>query len=382
MEFSELDSTFLPDEADDTQPALLFIPDISGFTRFMHENKIKYSRNLIADLLETIIEANIINLEVCEIQGDAILFYKMGPPPTIEEMVNQCKQIFLDFQNYLKIMERDGSLLGTHLSENKLTLKIVAHYGRISVTQIRSYTKLMGMDVILAHRLLKNNIEGSEYVLLSEGYLKTQKPEAVEKCFEWTQLREGSTEYEHMGRVRYKYAFLTPLRLLVTDPEVEHNRNHYPNTFSLEVKVQAPLDLVARIIRNYRLKPAWMQGMKTAQYDISKSDRSGTYCKCEMEKGGCIEIQTLQFKAFADKVEYIEKITNFKMFPNALLFLNAQAAGPHATLLTLEFHYSRVSVGDYFYDSFGRKKMRDLMGKSLKRLKELCEQVRSNMKTK
>ncbi|QHL88568.1 DUF2652 domain-containing protein [Nibribacter ruber] len=378
MEFPEMNSAFLPDEADDTQPALLFIPDISGFTRFMHENKIKYSRNLIADLLETIIEANILNLEVCEIQGDAILFYKLGAPPTIDEMVNQCKQIFLDFQNYLKIMERDGSLLGTHLSENKLTLKIVAHYGRISVTQIRNYTKLMGMDVILAHRLLKNNIEGSEYVLLSEGYLNTQNPEAVEKSFEWTQLKEGSTEYEHMGRVRYKYAFLTPLRLLVTDPEAEHNRHQYPNTFSLEAKVHAPVELVGRVIRNYRLKPAWMQGMKTAQYDITKSDRSGTYCKCEMEKGGVIEIQTLQFKMSDDHVEYIEKITNFKMFPNALLFLKAYATGPHTTLLTLEFHYSRVSVGDYFYDFFGRKQMRDFMGKSLKRLKELCEQMQTS----
>ncbi|MGV3538911.1 MAG: DUF2652 domain-containing protein [Rufibacter sp.] len=361
-------------EADDSQPALLFIPDISGFTRFMYENGVRYSRNLIADLLEIIIEANIINMELCEIQGDAILFYKLGDPPAIDAIVSQCKQIFLDFQNYLKIMQRDRALPSPQLSENKLTLKIVVHYGRISITQIRDFTKLMGTDVIVAHRLLKNNIEGAEYVLLTEEYLKTQSPVAVEKSFSWSQLKVGVNQYEHLGEVQYRYAFLTPLRLLVTDPEAEHTHENYPNTFCLKAKITAPEELVLRVLQNYRLKPMWMHKVKRVQYDTKKINRIGTNYLCEMEKGGSIEMQTLQCRKTESRIEFIEKIANFKMFPNSLLFFYLQQAGEQ-TLVTLEFHYSRVSVGDYFYDVFGRKQLKGYMKTSLSQFKKLCEKL-------
>ncbi|RNI30051.1 DUF2652 domain-containing protein [Rufibacter immobilis] len=377
MESTVTNISLAPHEADDSQPALLFIPDISGFTRFMHENGVRYSRNLIADLLEIIIEANILNMEVCEIQGDAILFYKIGDPPAIEQMVSQCKQIFLDFQNYLRIMDRDKFLPSAKLSDNKLTLKIVVHYGRISVTQIRDHIKLMGTDVILAHRLLKNSIEGSEYVLMTEGYLKTQNPAEVVQNFEWSQLKDGMNSYDHVGDIHYKYAFLTPLRLLVTDPEVEHTHKQYPNTFSLKDHIKAPVDLVLRVIQNYRLKPKWMHRVKAAQFDTKKINRIGTNYLCEMEKGGSIEMQTLQSRITPERIEVIEKMANFKMFPNSLIFyyLHEEKEG---TQITLEFHYSRVSVGDYFYDYFGRKQIKGFMKASLHQLKVLCEQIQQN----
>ena len=52
---------------------LLFIPDISGFTRFVNETEIDHSRLIIQELLEILINANQIGLEVSEIEGDAIL---------------------------------------------------------------------------------------------------------------------------------------------------------------------------------------------------------------------------------------------------------------------------------------------------------------------
>ena len=53
---------------------LLFIPDISGFTRFINQTDIEHSRLIIQELLEVLINANQIGLEVSEIEGDAILF--------------------------------------------------------------------------------------------------------------------------------------------------------------------------------------------------------------------------------------------------------------------------------------------------------------------
>ena len=80
---------------------LLFIPDISGFTRFINETEIEHSRLIIEELLETLINANQIGLEVSEIEGDAILFYKFGEPPNLQELYRQVQQMFCAFHKHL-----------------------------------------------------------------------------------------------------------------------------------------------------------------------------------------------------------------------------------------------------------------------------------------
>ncbi|MEM6380660.1 MAG: DUF2652 domain-containing protein, partial [Bacteroidota bacterium] len=55
---------------------VLFIPDISGFTRFVKTTERNHSRHIISELLELLIDENDIGLTVAEIEGDAILFYK------------------------------------------------------------------------------------------------------------------------------------------------------------------------------------------------------------------------------------------------------------------------------------------------------------------
>jgi Protein of unknown function (DUF2652) len=65
---------------------LLFIPDISGFTRFVSEMEIGHSRQIIQELLELLIDSNQLRLEVSEVEGDAILFYKFGETPNLEDI--------------------------------------------------------------------------------------------------------------------------------------------------------------------------------------------------------------------------------------------------------------------------------------------------------
>ena len=363
------------DADEDTQLALIFIPDISGFTKFVNEAGIQQSRTLIADLLEIIIEANILDMKLSEIQGDAVLFYRPGPPPSIQEVINQCKQIFLDFQNYLRIVERDrGSSLGASLSSSNLTLKVVVHYGELSVTLIRDHVKLMGKDVIIAHRLLKNNIESDEYVLLSESFLNTQTEDAIKQSFSnWTQLRSGSTQYEHLGEIRYKYAYLTPLRLLVTNHRSLNDRKKYPNIYAHSVTIKAPARFVMRVISNFRLKPNWVEGMTNVYYDTTKANRMGMAYKCNLNRGQ-IDIQTVQSFIGEDHIEYVEKIYNFRVFPNALLFFYLTVVDANHTALSVKFHYSRVLKSRFFY-FYMRRRMKLFLGKSLLNLKSLCEKM-------
>ena len=54
--------------------SLLLMPDISGFTVFVHATELEHSQQIISGLLETLIAADHLDLSVAEIEGDAVLF--------------------------------------------------------------------------------------------------------------------------------------------------------------------------------------------------------------------------------------------------------------------------------------------------------------------
>ena len=56
--------------------SLLFLPDISGFTEFVQSTEKEHSQHVISELLEVLIEADNLGLELAEIEGDALFFYK------------------------------------------------------------------------------------------------------------------------------------------------------------------------------------------------------------------------------------------------------------------------------------------------------------------
>src|SRR5918993_852251 len=105
---------------------LLFIPDISGFSRFVAETEIDHSRLIIQELLEILIEANEIGLEISEIEGDAILFYKFGGQPSIQELYRQVQRMFLAFhKNLAAYDQRRYCQCKACMSAINLTLKVV-----------------------------------------------------------------------------------------------------------------------------------------------------------------------------------------------------------------------------------------------------------------
>ncbi|OUJ75787.1 DUF2652 domain-containing protein [Hymenobacter crusticola] len=351
------------------QPALLFIPDISGFTRFIQETGDDLAQWLVADLLEILIEANTLGMGVSEIQGDAILFYRLGPPPAIQDLVAQCRRIFLDFQNYLRLVERDtGSTLSAALRNNDLTLKIIVHYGHVNVAQIRNFTKLMGRDLIVVHRLLKNNVMGSEYLLLSDDYLDTQKPADIARSFSWTRLLRGTCTYDYLGQICYQYAHLTPLRLLL-DEQVAPGQPSSTQNNALKVRRLLPLPArdVLRIVSNFRLRPRWMAGATKVHYDVTKVGRLGTSYKVDINNGQ-IDFQAVQHFVDEDRIEYVEKISHFRLFPNSLLFFFIEPVTNDTALLTLEFRYGHVASPSSLIRFGQLRRMHRFLGESIKRL--------------
>ncbi|WP_040280258.1 DUF2652 domain-containing protein [Psychroserpens damuponensis] len=193
-------------------PTLICIPDISGFTRFMSDTNIELSAKVIPALLNEIIYTNEIGLRVSEIEGDAVLFFKTGELPPFSDLINQCKLFFTQFYKQL-------DALATQYTQEKgidkipqLGLKIILHYGEyVESVQIGNHIKLMGEDVIIAHRLLKNDINEDEYLLISEQLLNQYHDKIIEFNFGWGELQVDEKRYKHIGNINYSYIKMNKL---------------------------------------------------------------------------------------------------------------------------------------------------------------------------
>ena len=194
------------------QPTLLCIPDISGFTQFMSEVDFELSSRVIPSLLNKVIYANFIGLKVSEIEGDAVLFYKTGELPSFDDLVAQCAKFYSEFYNQMLILQKVYSENDQAFEIPEiLGLKIILHFGdEVASAQVGKSIKLMGEDVIIAHRLLKNDIELDEYLLISAKLMSLYEGKEERKV-SWGKLMEGEADYEHIGKLRYWYVDLSPL---------------------------------------------------------------------------------------------------------------------------------------------------------------------------
>ena len=197
----------------DAQPTLICIPDISGFTEFMSAADFELSSKVIPSLLNNIIYSNEIGLEVSEIEGDAVLFFKHGKLPPLKTLIDQCTYFYTEFYNQLDTLKQNHpDAEQAKLIPDILGLKIILHYGQeVAPVKVGVRIKLLGEDLIVAHRLLKNKIPIDEYLLLSDKLLQEYSDEKIDIHLNSVDLEQQKTDYAHVGVVKYHYIPLSTL---------------------------------------------------------------------------------------------------------------------------------------------------------------------------
>src|SRR5258706_11239441 len=66
-----------------------------------------------------------------------------------------------------------------------LTLKVVTHYGEFAGYNVKNFNKLIGKDIIVAHQLLKNDIEQHEYWLVTKSLAQNKLPAGFAQWMTW-----------------------------------------------------------------------------------------------------------------------------------------------------------------------------------------------------
>ena len=198
-----------------TEPVVLILADISGYTRFMVANResIVHGQQVITELLETLIGEVDIPLEIKELEGDAIFLYarKLSHSDARWEETRRTigAKLLRFFEAFTaKIAEAsESALCPCAICQNlgELKLKIVVHSGEALFHHIGQFPDVSGPDVILVHKLLKNSVAGDEYVLMTEaGRRDVQFPEGSGVHH----VDRGEELVEEFGRVPTYVAYL------------------------------------------------------------------------------------------------------------------------------------------------------------------------------
>jgi hypothetical protein len=254
---------------------LVFIPDISGFTRFVNETEISHSRLIIQELLEIIINANRIGLEISEIEGDAILFYKFGPPPELKDLYNQVSAMFVDFHRNLTAYEnRRYCQCNACRSAINLTLKVISHYGEFTDYSVKNFRKLIGKDIIVAHQLLKNDIPQHEYWLVTEKLVSSGL-----QHLEGLQWNSSKKEIE-AGEITYVYA---PLGKLKAEIKEETNAPVTPENmsrvFSLTREFNTDIITLFHATGDFQYRHRWVENVRSVEELTHFLPRVGMKCR-------------------------------------------------------------------------------------------------------
>ena len=354
--------------------ALIFIPDISGYTKFVSSTEIQHSKHIMEELLEVIIDANEIGLELSEIEGDALLFYRKGEAPQCQEMIGQVQKMYIAFHAHLKKYESQRICsCGACCSANQLNLKFVAHYGELAEKMVKDRAVLFGKDVIIAHRLLKNNVDSNQYGLFSEGLMSSSPTWDSLADLTWCQVTDLEEEYD-FGKASYSFINLERLKEQVPEPSLEDFS--LPGAtkllFASQGTVDAPIEMVFHVVSDYQFRSQFIVDQQ--DNDLLKHEifQEGTVHRCVLGHGEKDPIFVTHDYSFEDdKITFVE--TDHHNEISVVWQLESLSSGQ--TLVSISNFIKPNFFKTVMFNLLMKKKLKKGMATSWKQLNEYCQKL-------
>lgn len=316
--------------------SLIFIPDISGFTEFTTTTEINHSAHIVADLLGIILSQDKLGLTLSEIEGDALLFVKKENVPPLEAIIEQAKEMYKAFHTHLlKYTERRVCDCGACTMAPNLSVKFFAHQGDLVEVEVGNLIKFHGTGMIIIHRLMKNNVKGDDYLLLSDSFnLEDIKHDHFES---------GTMNFPHLGDVNYTSLDLSKQKEglhLTTATSKPFNNNFH--TISETIILDSGIQQIYRDLGDLSIKEKVMASFAQIKKTNQTMNFIGNEHLCIVD-GNRINIVTAGINNNADEYKMVEEILNMPFINRAQKSYKLKKLEEGKTELVLEFKYTLKS---------------------------------------
>ena len=182
--------------------ACFAIADISGYTHFVSGVELDHAQDIIADVMDTLVRALRPPFRLAKFEGDAAFVYAPADKVNGPLVQDSIEQAYFAFRKRLRSIKQANSCECQACSRmQSLDVKFVVHHGEFIRQKMAGREELAGRDVILIHRLLKNDVGKTfgphAYALYSDACVKALGIDPVGQG-----LKEHAEAIEHIGETK------------------------------------------------------------------------------------------------------------------------------------------------------------------------------------
>jgi uncharacterized protein YndB with AHSA1/START domain len=186
-----------------TLEGYLLIADITGYTMYLSQSELDHAQEILTALLELLLDHTRPPLVLSRLAGDAVISYGLSDnfynSQTFLEVI---EDTYVAFRKAIEQMVLNNTCHCKACANiSSLDLKFFIHYSSFAIQHIVDHDELVGSDVNLIHRLLKNHV--TEQTGLSAYTLYTAKAIEHLNLPGLTETMVSLEEsYEHLGTVQ------------------------------------------------------------------------------------------------------------------------------------------------------------------------------------
>jgi uncharacterized protein YndB with AHSA1/START domain len=178
------------------------IADISGYTGYLADVELDHAQDILADLVGAVVTALRPNFRLAKLEGDAAFTFMTAETIDGSMLLDTIERCYFGFRRRRRdVRQATACDCNACVRIPDLDLKFVVHHGEAIIQKVAGRQELLGSDVIVVHRLLKNDVVEKlgidAYALITQDCVDVTDidPAALG-------MREHAETYERIGEVR------------------------------------------------------------------------------------------------------------------------------------------------------------------------------------
>jgi uncharacterized protein YndB with AHSA1/START domain len=141
------------------QPTTFLIADISGYTGYLADVELDHAQDILADLIGAVVTALRPNFRLAKLEGDAAFTFATTDRIDGSMLLDTIEHCYFGFRRRRRDVRQATSCECNACARiPDLDLKFVVHHGSAIIQKVAGRQELLGSDVIVVHRLLKNEV--------------------------------------------------------------------------------------------------------------------------------------------------------------------------------------------------------------------------------
>ncbi len=155
----------------------VLIADITGYSTYLNESELEHAQQTLTELLELLLDQSRPPFVFSQLEGDAVMSYTLGKGSLgSQTFVERIEETYVEFRRAIDLMVLNNTCqCNACANVSTLDLKFFVHHGSFVIQPVGDVTQLVGSDINLVHRLLKNSVMSDTgiraYLLATESAL-------------------------------------------------------------------------------------------------------------------------------------------------------------------------------------------------------------------